>query len=196
MTRSWILGYSQGMSSQRNPQVIVLNGGSSSGKSSISRALQEILPGLWLTFGVDTFVDALPNRGDSPRAGITFEQDGAITISAEYRALERSWYAGLSSMATAGVHLILDEVMLSGGAGQERLRSTFGDVNVWWVGVRCAPDVAASREAQRADRVEGMARVQALSVHNGVIYDFEVDTTNRSTEDCARDVAGWLALKR
>ncbi len=36
-------------------QVIVLNGGSSAGKSSIARALQDILPGLWLTFGeVDT----------------------------------------------------------------------------------------------------------------------------------------------
>lgn len=193
---AWILDYAQVMFSERNPQVIVLNGGSSSGKSSISRALQEILPGLWLTFGVDTFIDALPNRGDSPRAGITYEQDGTITFSAQYRALERSWYTGLSSMAAAGAHLILDEVMLSGGAGQERLRSAFGDVNMMWVGVRCAPDVAASREAQRADRVEGMARAQALCVHNGVVYDFEVNTTNRSTEDCARDLAGSLARKR
>jgi hypothetical protein len=31
--------------------VIVLNGGSSSGKPSLARALQEILPGVWLTFG-------------------------------------------------------------------------------------------------------------------------------------------------
>ncbi len=78
------------MSINRNPQVIVLNGGSSSGKSSIARALQEILPGLWLTFGVDTFIDALPNGGDSPRAGITYEQDGTITFTTEHRALERS----------------------------------------------------------------------------------------------------------
>ncbi|MCC3265230.1 chloramphenicol phosphotransferase CPT family protein [Arthrobacter gengyunqii] len=182
------------MSSERNPQVIVLNGGSSSGKSSISRALQEILPGLWLTFGVDTFIEALPNGGDSPRAGIIYERDGGVTLSAEYRALERCWYTGLSSMATAGAHLILDEVILSGGAGQERLRSMFGDVFMMWVGVRCAPEVAASREAQRPDRVEGMAREQALSVHNGMVYDFEVNTTNRSINDCAHDVAGWLAL--
>ncbi|MET4059090.1 chloramphenicol 3-O phosphotransferase [Arthrobacter sp. UYP6] len=152
-----------------------------------------MLPGLWLTFGVDTFIEALPNRGDSPRAGITYEQDGTITFSAEHRALERSWYTGLSSMAKAGAHVILDEVVLSGGAGQERLRTTFSEVEMVWVGVRCAPDAAASREAQRPDRAEGMAREQALSVHNGVIYDFEVNTTNRSTDDCAHDVAGWLA---
>ncbi|WP_237685179.1 chloramphenicol phosphotransferase CPT family protein [Arthrobacter sunyaminii] len=182
------------MYSELNPQVIVLNGGSSSGKSSISRALQEMLPGLWLTFGVDTFIEALPNRGDSPRAGITYVQDGTITFSAAHRALELSWYTGLSSMARAGAHLILDEVMLSGGTGQERIQSTFAGVSMVWVGVRCAPEVAASREAQRPDRAEGMGRAQALSVHNGVIYDFEVSTTNRSTEDCARDVACWLAL--
>ncbi|WP_277526652.1 hypothetical protein [Arthrobacter sp. ES3-54] len=47
--------------------MIVLNGGSSSGKSSIARALQEILPVIWLTFGVGTFIDALPARRTTPR---------------------------------------------------------------------------------------------------------------------------------
>ena len=40
-------------------QVIVLNGGSSSGKSTLARSLQAVLPEPWLTFGVDDFVDAL-----------------------------------------------------------------------------------------------------------------------------------------
>ena len=183
------------MSSNLDPRVIVLNGGSSSGKSSITRALQEMLPGIWLTFGVDTFIEALPNRGNSPQAGITYEQDGTITFSPEHRTLERTWYTGLSSMARSGAPMILDEVLLFGGAGQERLRSTFSDVNIMWVGVHCDPDVAASREAQRADRVKGMARQQALSVHSGMTYDFEIDTTNRSTEECAQEIAGWLPLR-
>ena len=183
------------MPTTQNPQVIVLNGGSSSGKTSITRALQELLPGIWLTFGVDTFIEALPGRGNSPRAGITFQQDGTITFSAEHRALERNWYTGLSSMAKAGAPMILDEVLLSGGAGQEHLRSTFSDLDVMWVGVHCDPDVAAAREAQRADRVEGMARQQALSVHSGVVYDIEVNTTNRSSEDCAHDITRSLLIK-
>ncbi|WP_343317383.1 AAA family ATPase [Arthrobacter sp. TMP15] len=181
------------MSTVWSLQVIVLNGGSSSGKSSIARALQEILPGIWLTFGVDTFIAALPGGGDSSKAGITFEQGGTITFSTEHRALERSWYTGLSATARAGAHLILDEVLLSGDAGQERIRSTFADVDLIWVGVHCDSDVAVSRESQRLDRVEGMARQQALSVHAGVFYDIEVDTTNRSTDDCARDIASQLS---
>ena len=183
------------MSTDQNPQMIVLNGGSSSGKSSITRALQGILPGIWLTFGVDTFIEALPGRGNSPQAGITYKPDGTITFSAEHRALERTWYAGLSSMARAGAHLILDEVLLSGGAGQKRLQSTFSDVSFMWVGIHCDPDVAASRETQRADRMEGMARQQALTVHSGVVYDFVVNTTDRSTEECAHYIASRLPLK-
>nr|WP_281350507.1 hypothetical protein [Arthrobacter gandavensis] len=77
----------------------------------------------------------------------------------------------------------------------DRLRSAFSDVELIWVAVRCDPDVAASREARRVDRVEGMARQQALSVHDGVDYDVEVDTTYRSTEGCARDIARQLSLE-
>ena len=40
-------------------QVIVLNGGSSSGKSGIARCLQAVLPDTWLTFGTDTLVEAM-----------------------------------------------------------------------------------------------------------------------------------------
>jgi chloramphenicol 3-O phosphotransferase len=40
--------------------VIVVNGGSSSGKSGIVRCLQAILPQPWLNRGVDDLVDRLP----------------------------------------------------------------------------------------------------------------------------------------
>jgi len=43
--------------------VIVLNGGSSAGKSSIARALQLLLPVPWLTFGEDVLGAALPQSG-------------------------------------------------------------------------------------------------------------------------------------
>jgi chloramphenicol 3-O-phosphotransferase len=38
--------------------VIVLNGGSSSGKSSIARRLQDLLDQPWITLGVDDLLDA------------------------------------------------------------------------------------------------------------------------------------------
>ncbi|MDT0157585.1 DUF3224 domain-containing protein [Microbacterium sp. ARD32] len=174
------------------PQVIVLNGGSSSGKSSVARALQEILPGIWLTFGVDTFIDALPGRGDSPRSGISYGADGSVSVTAEYRRLETAWYSAMRTLVQAGAHIILDEVLLSGGAGQRHLLSAFEGSSLLWVGVRCDPDVAADREASRGDRVPGMARLQASRVHDGVRYDIEVDTTTRSPGACAQLLADFV----
>lgn len=176
--------------------LIVLNGGSSAGKSTIARALQEALPGIWLTFGVDTFIDALPGKGDSPRSGISYGPDGTVTVTDEYTRLENSWYSALRTLAESGADLILDEVLLSGGEGQRRLLSAFDGSSLLWVGVHCDPDVAAAREASRGDRESGMARRQASLVHVGVTYDIEVDTTGSSPESCAQVIADFLKSKQ
>jgi chloramphenicol 3-O phosphotransferase len=57
-------------------QVIVLNGGSSSGKSGIARCLQAILPDPWLAFGTDNLIQAMPMSLQTSAAGIEFAQDG------------------------------------------------------------------------------------------------------------------------
>jgi chloramphenicol 3-O phosphotransferase len=174
-------------------QVIVLNGASSSGKTSIARALQEVLPGTWLTFGVDNLIDALPGRGEDGRSGLVFEPNGTITLSPEFRALGDVWYRSLALLARDGAALILDEVLLFGAAGQQRLAVALDGLAVLWVGVHCDPNVAATREASRPDRVPGMAVAQADAVHAGVAYDVEVDTTHRSALACARSIAEQVA---
>ena len=174
-------------------QVIVLNGGSSAGKSSIARALQDILPGLWLTFGIDVLAEALPGRGDDPRSGLVLEPDGTVTVRPEFRVIQDIWYQGLADMARRGARLILDEVFLAGGAGQQRLRGLLGDLDVLWAGVHCDPLVAAGREAARPDRIPGMAMSQAVAVHAGLHYDVEVDTTRCSALACARRIAEAVA---
>jgi chloramphenicol 3-O phosphotransferase len=170
-------------------QVILLNGGSSSGKSSIARALQDILPELWLTFGVDVLAEALPGRGDDPRSGLVLEPDGTVTVTPGFRALEDIWYHGLAFMVSRGAFLILDEVLLTGGAGQQRLQTVLTGLDVLWAGVHCDPLVAAEREAGRPERIRGMAMTQAAVVHAGVTYDVEVDTTNCPALTCARQIA-------
>jgi chloramphenicol 3-O phosphotransferase len=87
-------------------QVIVLNGGSSSGKSGISRCLQDVLPDPWLAFGVDTLVEAMPAAMQTSDAGIEFTPDGAVLVGPEFRRLEAAWITGLAAMARGGAGLM------------------------------------------------------------------------------------------
>ncbi|SHK59450.1 Chloramphenicol 3-O-phosphotransferase [Actinacidiphila paucisporea] len=176
--------------------MIVLNGGSSSGKSSLARSLQAVLPDAWLTFGVDDFVDALPAALQDSDAGIEFAPDGGVSVGPAFRALEAAWVTGVAAMARAGAHVIVDEVFLGGPDSQRRWREALGDLPVLWVGVRCEPATAAAREAARGDRTTGMAALQAELVHRGVVYDLEVDTTRADPAACARTVAAHAQGER
>ena len=169
-------------------QVIVLNGGSSSGKSGIVRCLQAVLSEPWLAFGVDTFVAALP-----PASGvIEFAPDGQVSVGPEFRRLEAAWIRGIAAMVRAGANVIIDEVFLGGADSQQRWQQQFGGANVLWVGVRCDTAVASAREIARGDRVTGMAAAQAELVHRGVSYDLEVDTASTESMECARTIAAHV----
>ena len=83
-------------------QVIVLNGGSSSGKSGIARCLQAILPEPWLSLGVDMLIEAMPVSAQTSASVIKFPRDGSVVIGPEFRALDEAWAAGVAAMARAG----------------------------------------------------------------------------------------------
>ena len=170
-------------------QVIVLNGGSSSGKSGIARCLQAILPDPWLTFGTDTLVEAVPVSTRTSAAGIEFASDGEVIVGPEFRTLEAAWIAGIAAMAHAGARIIVDEVFLGGAASQQRWKNALGTLQVLWVGVRCDGAVAAGREIARGDRMIGMAASQAEVVHHDIVYDLQVDTTRTEALECARTIA-------
>ncbi|MEV0414176.1 chloramphenicol phosphotransferase CPT [Streptomyces sp. NPDC050448] len=173
-------------------QVIVLNGGSSSGKSGIVRCLQAVLPDPWLAFGVDTLVDAMPASLRASDAGIEFEPDGEVSVGPEFRTLEAAWIEGIAAMARAGARIVVDEVFLGGANSQERWLRALGELRVLWVGVRCDAAVAAGREIARGDRTSGMAVSQADAVHRGVVYDLEVDTSRAESMECARTIAAHV----
>jgi chloramphenicol 3-O phosphotransferase len=177
-----------------NP-VIVLNGGSSSGKTSIARSLQRLLAATWMTLGVDDLIRALPGGeevDDLIRGPIAFGPDGSVIVGEDFRRAEASWYAGVAAIGRCGTGLILDEVFMGGRSSQERLAAALDGLPVVWIGVRCDPAVAEARERSRPDRVGGMARLQATRVHEGVSYDLTVDTTTASAAECAQTVAAHL----
>ncbi|MFF4606522.1 chloramphenicol phosphotransferase CPT [Streptomyces sp. NPDC001339] len=172
--------------------MIVLNGGSSSGKSGIVRCLQAILPDPWLAVGVDSLIEAMPASMQASGAGIEITADGGVNVGPEFRMLQAAWTEGVAATVRAGARVIIDEVFLDGATSQQRWRKALGGLDVLWVGVRCQSTVAAGREVARGDRVRGMAALQAEVVHQGMRYDLEVDTTRTESWECARAIAARI----
>ncbi|MFI1973293.1 chloramphenicol phosphotransferase CPT [Streptomyces cinnamoneus] len=170
-------------------QVIVLNGGSSAGKSGIARCLQAVLPDPWLALGVDTLIETMPVSLQASDGGLDIAPDGGVSVGPRFRELEAAWTEGVAAMARAGARVIIDEVFLGGAAGQQRWQKALDGLDVLWVAVRCESAVAAGRELARGDRVPGMAASQAETVHRDVTYDLEVDTTHTESLTCARTIA-------
>jgi chloramphenicol 3-O phosphotransferase len=175
--------------------VVVLNGGSSSGKTTLAACLQGVLPGHWLRLSIDALVDACPPSLIGA-AGLDFLPNGDVRVGSAFRQIEDAWMEGIAAMAHAGARVIVEDVFLRGSAQQKRWQAALTGLEVLWVGVRCAPGVAAARERGRADRIAGMAASQARAVHRGVVYDLEVDTAESTAGECASQVAGRLVKGR
>jgi chloramphenicol 3-O phosphotransferase len=134
----------------------------------------------------------MPASMQASDAGIEFAADGGVSVGPEFRALEAAWMEGVAAMARAGARVIVDEIFLGGVESQQRWQKALGGLDVLWVAVRCDSAVAAGRELARGDRVQGMAMSQAQVVHQGVVYDLEVDTTHTEALVCARIIAAHV----
>lgn len=121
--------------------------------------------------------------------GLSIGNDGQISVGDQFTELEQCWMHGVAAMARAGAHVLVEDGFLSGPAAQRRWREALRGLEVLWVGVRLAPELAAAREAQRGDRQVGMAAAQATSVHQGIDYDLEIDTATGTSAELARLIA-------
>ena len=180
-------------------RIILLNGVGSAGKSSIARALQTIAAEPFLHVQMDTFIAMLPDAMQDHADGFSYEtirQDGKPSVvigtgPVGARTLRGMRHA-VAAMAGQGNNLIIDDVLCNGEMSEYiELLSGF-DLHL--VGVMAPLEVLEAREAQRADRLPGLARWQYERVHAGIDYDLEVDTSVLSPLECARRIQQQFRL--
>ena len=156
-------------------RVIVLNGGSSAGKTTLGRGLQSALPDTWLLLSIDLLIWMLPPEMINDPNGLSIH-DGVIVRGECFMSLYAGFQIAVAALARSGINVLLDDLTLDGFDDQHRWDDVLQGLDVLWVGLRCAPATAAGREVRRQSRMPGIARRQAESVHVGVRYDVEVDT--------------------
>jgi chloramphenicol 3-O phosphotransferase len=99
-------------------------------------------------------------------------------------------------MATTGVNLVVDEVVLDTDFANDWV-ALAGGLDVFAVGVHCDLSELERREQARGDRRIGQARGQIDLVHGLLAYDLEVDTTAAAPDMTAAAIAAaWAARSR
>jgi chloramphenicol 3-O phosphotransferase len=167
---------------ERRGRIVLLNGASSSGKSSIGRALLPLLPDPWFLVPVDAI--------GAMRSTVHARVLDATEIAAMLRRTRLGYHRAVAALASAGNDVIMDYPL------NERWRladllTTLDGYDVTLVEVRCDPQELERRERARGDRPAGLARSQTAVYGIGEL-DIAVDTTSKSAEECAMTIAQAL----
>lgn len=157
-------------------RAILLNGPSSSGKSTIARALRAAGNGVWDVVSIDDH----------------------LRMTAEERIWEDDVYA-VSPMICAdavraleaGHGVIVDHVITSGRIFRQTMDALQG-AGVLLVRVTCSREELIRREAARKNRCPGSAEASLDYLFPQSGYDLTVDTTARLAGDIAAEILSCL----
>jgi chloramphenicol 3-O phosphotransferase len=202
--------------------IVLLNGTSSAGKTSVARAVQQLMDEPFLHTGIDeysphvpakfTTVSGGPNPDISPYFTLIYRDPPArivaqtpvgervygdgllvdVRTGPEGVRLRAAGFVGIAAMAAVGVNLVVDEVLFDPLVLRAAVLA-LAESDVLFVGLRLPLAVAEQREQDRGDRGPGGARLFYDRVHAHGLYDLEVDTSAASPEECALRIRTALA---
>jgi chloramphenicol 3-O phosphotransferase len=184
--------------------IILINGPSSSGKTSVCRAIQDQSMEPYLTIGLDAFINLLPPRyvgegADAPQ-GFHFDirRDGPVqTVEVHtgpyaLRVLQTGVRV-VRTLADDWSNVLVDEVLY----GDDLLKlytQVLQKHSVYFIGIYCDSEEIERRERSRGDRLAGLARSHTHLVHGPTRhYDLTVDTTTTPPEQCAKIILQFVA---
>ena len=149
--------------------IILLNGSSSAGKTTIARMLQQLYREPCQHIALDQFRDGMSERfrglnspaGDTGARGLNVvpvERDGEQMTEIRFgdagRQVLRGMRRAIAVFAREGNHVIVDDLMFEQSFLLDYLEALAG-LRVTFAGVRCELDVVNAREAARPRPLSG-----------------------------------------
>lgn len=191
-------------------RVVILNGPSSAGKSSVGVELQRLMDPPPLFAGIDSFLAMLPPVGhlgmpwsersnenagdDAPLRWLFPDRPGGavlIEVGEQGHRAVHGMHGAIAALARAGNDVIFEHVLLDPRWFDDLVEALDG-LGVTFVGVRCPLEVIEERERKRTDRVLGQARGHFEAVHSHGLYDVEVDTSQLSPQEAAQAIIAHI----
>ena len=192
-------------------RVILLNGTSSAGKTTVARMIQQLRPEPIQHIALDQFRDGLPDRFrglNSPagtpgarglnvvpvrgRPGEPEVSGTAIQFGDVGLRMLTGMRHAIAAFAKAGNDVVVDDMRLDPNYFSDYLTALAG-IDVIFAAIHCNQATLDQRETERPGRFPGTAVLHAHSVHAECIYDVEVDTSTMSARQCAKSI---LAAER
>ncbi len=163
-------------------RIILLNGASSAGKSTLARALQAQLPEPFWHWSIDHLLAS----GAVPRERFAWPD--------RREAFFEGFHRSIPALAAAGNDLVVEHIVET-AAWSRRLEALLAPFDVFRVGLRCPVPELERRERERGDRRPGSAREDDASTHALVAYDIEVHTIEPAEALAARVLQAWRARR-
>lgn len=161
--------------------IIVLNGTSSAGKSSLANELQKGLLGSYLIVPIDSFISMIPDNSFDEKI------EGVVTAMGKT----------VRALADERNNIILDTVFYDPSRRCSELKAELQGHRIIWVKVYCSDLRELSRrELARHDRPAGTACSQVTMVYENYLCDVDVDTSKGSIQENVEKIKAFVeALK-
>lgn len=176
-------------------QIIYLNGPSSSGKTTLAKALQHEFDTHFLHIGIDKIIAWMPEKvnnwtGEEAPLGYSWKKgtDSSGNLIQELQVgpyakkIAKTFQKVALLLAEMGHHLIIDDVSF-GKEHVDEWKELLKDFTVLWVGINAPLPILEQREKARGDRILGSARAQFHKVHLEATYDLEIDTHHATLDE-------------
>jgi chloramphenicol 3-O phosphotransferase len=183
--------------------IILLNGTSSAGKTTIARIMQEKYPGVLLLYGVDIMVQmAFPAKCDFPpydEKAIRLETrniDGQpyarLIVSPYMYPVYKTAVRFYKMLSVQGYNVIVDELLFDRNRITPYFEILSGET-VYFIGIKPSKDEVIRREKERGDRIAGLAAGLYDEVYNPLFtYDLVLDTGKLTATESAERILSYL----
>lgn len=203
--------YKQNSKRKSFGSVIILNGPSASGKSSIQKEFQNLMmPNLWIKVGIDNLFDApMPDitlenlefwQSKNPIRWVetTTDQDqnNVITlfVGEQGDKVAYGMNSAIAAYAQNGNNIIVDYIAYK-KEWLDNLLEKLQDIPTYWVKVTIPLEILEEREKKRGTSPVGHARSHYDKVYWNISYDLEVDSSKKSAQEIAQKIKEFTTKK-
>ncbi|MCJ8013204.1 chloramphenicol phosphotransferase CPT family protein [Paenibacillus sp. KQZ6P-2] len=177
--------------------IVLLNGTSSSGKTSISNELLTQMAIPFQHLSIDNFCNGIFHsytdyiNSTYPSIETNGAEDGQFVNQILLNPLISLYYSTIKLFSAMGNNVVVDSVI-----GNDKWFNAcielFSDHPVIFVEVKCSKEELARREKLRGDRMVGLANSQYDNVYCFNEYDLEFNTEIMRSNECANEILNFI----